>query len=106
MLQRLKLGVVFVALAAAPLVGCASGGGRRDPDRVYVRMAPPPPREEVVIESPGREYVWVRGHWAWRGSEYEWVPGRWDRADRGRRWAEGRWVHERGGWYYIEGHWR
>ena len=41
--------------------------------------APPPPRYEVVPVSPGRDYVWVGGRWAWRPERHHhvWVPGAW-----------------------------
>jgi len=102
MLERWKLGLLAIALATTPLAGCASAPARRD--RVYVRVAPPPERREVIVESPGRDYVWQRGHWVWQGGGYGWVEGRWVRTDREHRWVEGRWVHDRYGWYYIDGH--
>ena len=71
---------------------------------VDVRVAPPPPRYEVVPASrPG--YVWVPGYWDWRGHRHVWVTGHWERArygyyHRAPEWAhEGdRWVLRRGGW--------
>lgn len=104
MSQRWKIGLLTIALATAPLVGCASAPAQEG--RVYVRVGPPPPRREVIVTAPGRDFVWQRGHWAWRGDGYAWVEGRWVRLERGHRWMEGRWVHDRHGWYYIEGHWR
>jgi hypothetical protein len=105
MLRSWKVALFGIALATAPLVACASAPAQRD--RIYVREGPPPERREVIVERPGAEYVYIRGHWAYAGGGYAWVPGRWERPDgRRHRWVEGRWVHDRGGWYYIEGHWR
>ena len=104
MLQRWKIGILGFALATAPLAGCAGGPPPRD--RLYVREGPPGVRTEVIIERPGPEYVWLRGHWAYAGGGYAWVPGRWERPDGRRRWVEGRWAHDRKGWFYVEGRWR
>jgi hypothetical protein len=106
MLHNWKLALLGIALATAPLAACASAPARYD--RVYVREAPPPVRREVIIERPGPDYVYIRGHWIYgRNRGYAWVPGQWVRPE-GRRhaWVDGRWVHDRSGWYYIEGHWR
>jgi hypothetical protein len=89
--------MVVGAMACAPLP---------PPGAVYIERRPPPNRVEVVTVAPGREYVWVRGHWRWAGGDYDWVPGRWARIEHGRRWQEGRWRHHKQGWYWIEGHWR
>ena len=68
-----------VAAVAAPVV-------------VDVRVAPPPPRYEVVPASrPGS--VWVPGYWDWRGHRHVWVTGHWERARYGyshRRFRSGR----------------
>jgi hypothetical protein len=106
MLRSWRVAALGIALATAPLVGCASSPARGE--RVYVREGPPPARREVIVERPGRDYVYIRGHWInGRNGGYAWVPGRWVRPE-GRRnhWVDGRWVHDRGGWYYIEGYWR
>lgn len=104
MLHRWKIGILGLALATAPLAAC--GGNPPPRDRVYVRVAPPAERTEVIVERPGPEYVWLRGHYMHDGRDYVWVPGRWERPDGRRRWVEGRWAHDRNGYFYIEGHWR
>jgi hypothetical protein len=106
MLRSWKIALFGIALATAPLVGCASAlaQGRR----VYAREGPPPLRREVIVQRPGRDYVYIREHWVYgRNGGYAWVPGRWERpGGRRHRWVDGRWVHDRRGWYYLEGHWR
>jgi YXWGXW repeat-containing protein len=72
--------------------------------QVYVQVAPPPPRHEVVpAPRPGR--VWVPGHWEWRGHRHVWIGGMWmterhGYAYRQPEWKEhdGRWEYRRGGW--------
>ncbi len=104
MSQRRKIILLSIALAAAPLVGCLSGHAQGE--RVYIREGPPAARTEVVVERPGADYVWLRGHWGYSGGGYAWVPGRWERPDRPRRrWADGGWRRDRRGWYWVEGHW-
>jgi hypothetical protein len=108
MLSNWKIALVGITLGTAPLVGCASATPQQG-DRVYVREEPPPRRREPIVDRPGRDYVYIRGHYVYaRNGRYEWVPGRWERPAQGRRarWVDGKWVHDRNGWYYIEGHWR
>lgn len=41
---------------------------------------PPPPSTVVVnsaVLSPGPDYVWVAGYWAWDGFRWVWMPGQW-----------------------------
>ena len=106
MLRSWKVAMLGIALATAPVVGCASAPPRYD--RVYVRREPPPPRRKIIVESPGPDYVYIRGHWASaRDGDYVWVPGRWVRPEgRRQRWVDGHWAHDRAGWYYVDGHWR
>ena len=77
-----------------------------------VVQAPPPapaPQAEVVPVAPGPAYVWVGGHWAWRGRRhgYVWVPGYWGiPAQPGYVWVPAHWEARPGGYLWIEGHWR
>src|SRR5437899_1300315 len=100
MLRNVKVALLGIALGTAPLMACASAPRG---ERIYVREAPPPDRYDDRRDSPGRDYVYLRGHWAYAGGGYAWVPGRWVLPERAhRRWVEGRWVRDRSGWYYIE----
>jgi hypothetical protein len=71
---------------------------------VYVEIAPPPPRVEVV-PAPRRGYVWVPGYWDWRHGRHVWVSGAWVRERRGYRYAAPRWVERNGRWYMEQGRW-
>ena len=71
---------------------------------VYVRVAPPAPRYEVVPVVPSG-YVWVPGYWDWNGHGYRWVGGHRVRAQRGAAWVPHRWVEDRGRWRMERGHW-
>lgn len=106
MLQRMKLYLTMLALGGV-LLGTAACASAQTPRRVYVRVAPPAERVEVVTVSPGPGHVWVKGYYRWTGRAYVWVPGRWVVVRRGyHTWVPGHWAHDRHGWYWIEGHWR
>ncbi len=86
------------AFAAIPLPASAAVG-------VYVDVAPPPPRHEIV-PAPRHGFVWDPGYWEWRHGRYVWVRGHWVRERHGMYWhpshwleRDGRWVLERGGWH-------
>jgi len=91
-----------------PLLLFAVGCAVRE---VVVRTPPPPPaaQYEVIPVQPGPAYVWVPGHWAWRGPErgYVWVPGRWAVPETpGYVWVPGHWAQRQDGYVWVEGHWR
>ncbi len=76
---------------------------------VYVPMAPPPPRVEVIPVLP-RERVeieqWQPGYWRWTGREHVWVEGHYvERPQPRAAWVPGRWEQRPGGWIYLDGHW-
>jgi hypothetical protein len=66
---------------------------------------PPPPTTVVtdpVVVSPGPDYVWVSGYWAWDGFRWVWVSGSWVLPPySGAVWIGGYW---RGGIWY-RGYW-
>ncbi len=73
---------------------------------MVVESAPPAPYTEVVPMSPGSDYIWLGGHWAWQG-HWVWIHGHYDHRPRhDARWSEGRWDHRSTGWVWIEGRWR
>ena len=68
-LRRILLACTLLALA-----GCIVA----EPPPVVQQPPPSPPaRVEVAPAPPGPGYVWVPGHWAWRGPRrgYVWVAG-------------------------------
>ena len=69
-----------------------------------VRIAPPPPREEVVVERRG--HVWAPGHWEYKNGKYHWRKGHLVKARRGYHYAEPTWVERDGRWYREGGAWR
>ena len=76
-------------------------------DVVYVDRAPPPRRREAIPARPGREFVWIEGHWAWASNDYAWHPGRWERPPRHHaHWVQGRWRKHGPAWHWEPGHWK
>ena len=72
----------------------------------YPRFGPPPLREERIVGGHRAGYVWISGHWGWRGGGYVWVRGYWARARHGRSWEPGRWEQRGRKWAWRRGHWR
>ena len=105
--EPLVKSALIAALLALPLAAHAqhvSFGVRIGvPGPVYVAAPPPAYRyREVVVASPGPGYIWVHGHYSWRG-QWVWIPGAWvmppqpgvtwvDGAYEGQNWVEGHWV--------------
>ena len=71
---------------------------------VYVRVAPPEPRVEVMPE-PRRNRTWVAGHWEWQNRRHVWVAGHWVRDRPGHRYNQPAWAERDGRWYMTRGNW-
>jgi hypothetical protein len=65
---------------------------------------PPPPKQETYDKRAG--FLWVRGHYEWRGSQYEWIPGHWERERAKEKWVDGRWELQGGVYVWVPGGWR
>ncbi len=67
---------------------------------------PPPPRVEVHSQSPGRDFVWLEGHWSHDRRGWGWTPGQWERRPReGVVFRPGHLEIREGSWLFIEGDW-
>ena len=93
---------ILAGAFAAALMGLGATAAQA---QVYVEIAPPAPRHEVVPAArPG--HVWSGGHYEWRGNQYVWVPGHWVTARQGYEWRDARWVQRANGqWYMVGGSW-
>src|SRR5829696_1586910 len=96
-----KLKVLGVLAAASATISTAAVAA---PTYIDVRVAPPPPRQEVVPEAR-RGYLWVPGYWDWRGRRHVWVNGHWERARRGYAYRAPEWVQEGDRWRLRRGAW-
>jgi hypothetical protein len=70
------------------------------------RIAPPPPRVDVVPDSPTPYHVWIAGYWKWAGINYVWVEGRWVKPKPGKAWVPGKWVKKGSYWAWTAGRWQ
>ena len=68
MRKVMRLAAIFVM--AAGIVSSDAQGFRRSAPGM-----PPPRQREVVPRSPGPQFVWAQGYWAWDGRGWVWVPG-------------------------------
>jgi len=97
--MSLKIRVLVAALAlgaiAVPVVSEAA---------VYVQIAPPAPRVEVVPAARAG-YIWAPGYWNWNGRRHVWVGGNWVRERRGYHYAPHAWVQRDNRWEFNRGHW-
>ena len=74
-----------------------------------VQIGPPQPLQEIIIERPYPEAVWVPGYYVYDPgiANYVWVTGRWQRPPYyGARWIAPEWRHERGGYRFRHGRWK
>ena len=97
MMKKFLLASVVAATLGSVAVPAASA--------VYVRIAPPEPRAEVV-PAPRRGYTWAPGYWDWRNNRHVWVSGHWIKERRGYVYAEPRWVERDGRWYKERRGWQ
>ena len=96
-LSALLIAGCIVGVVAYPQPGMAAVN-------VVVQVAPPPPRVEHV-PPPRYGYIWVPGHWDWRGHRHVWVRGKWLKERPGYRYQPYRWVERNGDWYLERERW-
>lgn len=92
--------------AAAVGVGAVvmSGAAQALTASVFVGVAPPPPRYEVMPQAR-YGYVWVPGHWQWQGHGHVWVNGYYLRERPGYHYVQPQWQQQGHGWAYVPGGW-
>jgi hypothetical protein len=90
-----------IALASTAAVLPAQASARD----VVVRVAPPPPRTEVV-PAARHGYEWAPGYWNWNGHRHVWMRGHWERVRPGYVWHRPEWRHGDRGWELDRGGWR
>jgi hypothetical protein len=89
--------------------------GGASPPPPTTNQPPPPPRGGPTQpppaprgENPGTKggFVWIRGHYEWRGNQYEWINGHWERERARQRWVDGRWELRGGVYVWSPGYWQ
>lgn len=71
---------------------------------IYVDVAPPAPRYEVVPATRSG-FVWQPGYHDWRNGRHVWVKGHWVRERKGHYWHPNRWEQREGRWTLERGRW-
>ncbi len=97
-----------VAAAPAPAPAATAPAPVTNVDETtYVESEPPPPQTEVVVASPGPDFVWVGGYWGFNAGRREWVRGTWQRPPHPHAtWVAPRWEHHGRGYVFVRGTWR
>ena len=73
---------------------------------VEVDTDPPAPIIETVPPSPGADYAWVGGEWAWQ-DHWIWEKGHWNaRPHPGAVWVPHRYTVHNGKHVFVRGGWR
>ena len=73
---------------------------------VVVDGAPPPVVVETQTISPGPDFIWIGGVWAWHG-RWVWEGGHWGRPPHpGAVWVAHRYEYRNGVHVFIRGGWR
>jgi hypothetical protein len=100
LVKKVLVSVLFAAgmigAVAIPLPSMAAD--------VYVTVAPPALRDEVIPEQ--REgYVWAPGYWNYENNNHVWVQGNSVPAREGYVYQPHRWVEREGKWNLEQGRW-
>jgi hypothetical protein len=91
-------------ILAALLASSATAFSLPAAAEIYVNIAPPAPRYEVV-PAPRVGYVWIPGYYDWRGNRHVWTRGRWERERHGYYYHPTRWTERDGRWALEKGRW-
>jgi hypothetical protein len=78
-------------------------------DEVHIRVAPPRPRHEVIIERPAAGMVWQKGYHEYDpvAKTYIWHEGKWETPPREHAvWVAPYYRHAHGEYIFIAGHWK
>ena len=74
-----------------------------------INFGPPPPRREVIVQSPYPGGVWIPGYYVYQSGarNYVWTPGRWQAPPAPQqRWVAPRYVRNGDHYDYYEGKWQ
>ncbi len=66
---------------------------------------PPEPVQEVVVNPPSPDYVWVPGIWVWQAGGYAWRPGYWAQLRTDWTWVPAHYVWSPRGYVFVDGYW-
>nr|AUN35576.1 putative lipoprotein [uncultured bacterium] len=93
--------LLLAALAAGSITCAVPAFAAVD---VYVDVAPPAPRHEVV-PAPRHGYIWQPGYWDYDHGRHAWHKGYWVKERRGYYWHPARWEERNGRYHFVKGRW-
>jgi hypothetical protein len=74
---------------------------------VVVEAEPPADFAEEIGVSPGRDFIWIKGHWQWSGNQWGRVHGHWvQKPHSSAVWVPGCWTRHHHHWKWNEGYWQ
>jgi hypothetical protein len=104
-MKRIAIALIFSALAASLLTVPLSASAEVSVG-VSVAIGPPPLPYYPQPFSPGINFIWAPGYWAYDPDGYYWVPGTWVLAPAvGLLWTPGYWGWRDGGYWWHRGYW-
>ena len=72
-----------------------------------IKDAPPPPKEDVLMASPGNPVVWTPAFWVYGNGQWVYVPGHWQgKPWPSAVWVQGSWDHPDDTWEWTPGEWQ
>jgi len=92
------------ALAAIATAGALLSAPASANTSIHVQVGPPAPLYEVVPQ-PQPGYLWVPGHWEWRGHRHVWIAGHHLRERPGYVYQQPVWVQRGNQWSWYGGGW-
>ena len=92
-------------LLASSVVAAMAGISVPAQAQIYVGIAPPAARVEVV-PAPRTGYTWAPGYWDYRSGRYDWVVGHWETDRPGYAYVAPTWIERDGRWYVERNGWR
>ena len=95
---------LLTAICVGSLAGIATPLTANAQVGVYLHVAPPEPRYEVVPQ-PRRGYVWSNGYWNARGNRHVWQAGHWERERHGYYRTQPTWTQHDDRWQLERGRW-
>ena len=106
-LATLIMPAVLAVFSYSPATAQIRVGVYLGPVRIRIAPeAPPPPRVEVIMERPSRDYMWIPGYWDRQDDRWAWAPGRWEEPEqRGSVWIRPQYRREYGAYRYEPGRW-
>jgi hypothetical protein len=105
-MKRIATALFVTVLLAGSLLAVPLSATAEVSVGVSVAIGPPPLPYYPQPFSPGINFIWAPGYWAYDPDGYYWVPGTWVLAPAiGLLWTPGYWGWRDGGYWWNGGYW-